>query len=103
MNLTEPQRRLLRSLAHPRKPIVSIGRNGLTESVLNELERALNHHELVKVKVGISDRDDRASAIEALCQQTGALLIQRIGFVATLFRRNREKPVISLTGGQPIS
>jgi len=103
VDLTEPQRRLLRSLAHPRKPIVIIGRNGLTESVLTELERALDHHELVKVKVGIGDRGERASAIEAICQHTGALLIQRIGFVATLFRRNQEKPVISLTGGPPLS
>ena len=103
MDLTEPQRRLLRSLAHPRKPIVLIGRNGLTESVLTELERALDHHELVKVKVGIGDRVDRASAIETICERTGALLIQRIGFVATLFRRNPEKPVISLTGGPPVS
>lgn len=103
MDLTEPQRRLLRSLAHPRKPIVTIGRNGLTESVLAELERALDHHELVKVKVGIGDRVDRASVIEAICARTGAQLIQRIGFVATLFRRNREKPVISLAGGPPLN
>ncbi|AHE99028.1 ribosome assembly RNA-binding protein YhbY [Thioalkalivibrio paradoxus] len=96
MNLTEPQRRLLRSLAHPRKPIVTIGRNGLTDSVLAELERALKHHELVKVKVNIGDREGRNAAVSALCDRTGAELVQRIGFVATLFRRNAEHPVISL-------
>jgi RNA-binding protein len=103
VNLTESQRRLLRSLAHPRKPIVMIGRNGLTDSVLTELERALDHHELVKVKVGIGDRVGRARVIETICERTGSLLIQRIGFVATLFRRNPERPVISLTGGPPVN
>lgn len=103
MKLTEPQRKLLRSLSHPRKPIVTIGRNGLTEPVLHELERALDHHELVKVKVNIADRGDRGAAIQALCEGTGAILIQRIGFVATVFRRNSEHPVIPLTPGLPVS
>jgi RNA-binding protein len=103
VKLTEPQRKLLRSLSHPRKPIVTIGRNGLTEPVLNELERALDHHELVKIKVNIADRDDRCAAIQALCEHTGATLIQRIGFVATVFRRNPEHPVIPLTPELPVS
>jgi RNA-binding protein len=97
VDLTDSQRKLLRSLAHPRKPIVTVGRNGLTDAVLAELEQALEHHELVKVKVKIGEREDRNAMVNALCQRTGAALIQRIGFVATLFRRNVEKPVISLT------
>ncbi len=101
VDLTEPQRKLLRSLAHPRKPIVTLGRNGLTDAVLNELEQALDHHELVKVKVNIGDRDARDQATEALCVRTGATLIQRIGFMATLFRRNPEKPVIALPAKPP--
>lgn len=103
MDLTEPQRKLLRSLAHPRKPIVTIGRNGLTDAVIAELDRALDHHELVKVKIGIGDRDDRAAAVESICAKTGALLVQRVGFVATLFRRNQEQPVISFAPAPPVS
>ena len=103
MDLTEPQRKLLRSLAHPRKPIVTIGRNGLTDAVLAELGQALDHHELVKVKVKIGDREDRNTMVNALCDRTGSALIQRIGFVATLFRRNVEKPVISLSGAPSLS
>jgi RNA-binding protein len=97
LNLTEPQRRQLRSLAHPRRPIVSIGRNGLTGAVLAELELALDHHELVKVKVGVADRDARCAIIQEMCERSGAELVQRIGFTATLFRRNPEHPVIPLT------
>jgi RNA-binding protein len=103
VDLTEPQRKLLRSLAHPRKPIVTIGRNGLTDAVLSELGKALDHHELIKVKVTTGDREDRNAMVQALCEQTGSTLIQRIGFIAVLFRRNAEKPVIQLRGAPPLS
>ncbi|WP_019021201.1 ribosome assembly RNA-binding protein YhbY [Thioalkalivibrio sp. ALE23] len=96
MNLTDAQRHHLRSLAHPRKPVVTLGRHGLSEAVLAELEQALAHHELVKVKVGIGDRDTRAEVIHDMCERTGAELVQRIGHVATLFRRNPEAPKVSL-------
>ncbi|WP_019626323.1 ribosome assembly RNA-binding protein YhbY [Thioalkalivibrio sp. ALJT] len=96
MNLTDVQRRHLRSLAHPRKPIVTIGRNGLTDAVLAELEKALDHHELVKIKVNIGDRDARNETVETLCARTGAERVQRIGYIATLFRRNPEAPKVSL-------
>ncbi|PYG02644.1 RNA-binding protein [Thioalkalivibrio sp. ALE21] len=100
MNLTDAERRHLRSLAHPRKPVVTLGRHGLSEAVLAELEQALAHHELVKVKVGIGDRDARAEVIHDMCERTGAELVQRIGHVATLFRRNPEAPKVSL---EPVS
>lgn len=103
MDLTEPQRKLLRSLAHPRKPIVTVGRNGLSDAVLAELECALDHHELVKVKISIGDRQGRADLVESICTKTGALLVQRVGFVATLFRRNREQPVISFAPAPRVS
>ncbi|WP_018951293.1 ribosome assembly RNA-binding protein YhbY [Thioalkalivibrio sp. AKL12] len=96
MNLTDAQRRHLRSLAHPRKPIVTIGRNGLTDAVLAELELALTHHELVKIKVNIGDREVRNGTVEKLCERTGAARVQRVGYVATLFRRNPDDPKVSL-------
>ncbi len=96
MDLTDTQRRHLRNLAHPRKPIVTIGRNGLTDAVLAELEQALTHHELVKIKVNIGDRDARNGTVQELCERTHAELVQRIGHVATLFRRNPDEPKITL-------
>jgi len=96
VNLSDAQRRHLRSLAHPRKPIVTIGRNGLTDAVVAELEQALAHHELVKIKVNIGDREARNGTVEELCDRTGAERVQRIGHIATLFRRNPDDPKISL-------
>ncbi|MBK1672336.1 RNA-binding protein [Ectothiorhodospira shaposhnikovii] len=86
----------LRALAHSRKPVVSLGRNGLTEPVMEEIRKALDHHELIKIKVAIGDREQRDAAIQDICGKTGAELVQRVGFIATLFRRNPDKPVIEL-------
>lgn len=76
-----------RAIAHKLKPVVTIAANGLSEGVLLELERVLTDHELIKLKVAVGDRDARDSLIEAVCLQTHAQLVQRIGNTATLLRR----------------
>ena len=82
--------RQLRALAHALRPVVTVAGNGLSASVLQELDRALSDHELIKVKVVVGDRDQREVVISTLCDHTGALLVQRIGNIATLLRRNPE-------------
>jgi RNA-binding protein len=89
--LTEPQKKFLRGLAHPRKVIVQTGNAGLTDAVLREIELALLHHELVKVRIVAGDRDERDAQIERAVQMTRCELVQRIGHVAILYRRNPEK------------
>lgn len=92
--LDKHQKQRLRALAHDRKPVVIIGDKGLTESVLAELEAAITHHELVKVRVNASERDARDACIATMVERLGAELVQRIGHVATLFRRNAKRPGI---------
>ncbi|MCG5535358.1 ribosome assembly RNA-binding protein YhbY [Ectothiorhodospira mobilis] len=94
--LNDRQIKHLRTLAHARKPVVMLGRHGLTEAVLEEIQGALDHHELIKVKVAAGDRTQRDAAVARICEETGALLVQRVGHVATLFRRNPEKPRVDL-------
>ena len=94
--LTERQRKTLRGLGHKLHPIVRIGDKGLTDAVLSELEQALCHHELLKVSIRAGDRDARNALIDALCSSTGATLVQRIGNVALVFRRNPEAPRVVL-------
>lgn len=96
MKLTERQKKYLRGLAHARKPVVTIADKGLSAGVVKELEAAIDHHELIKIKVRAGDRDERDSMIERACAQCGALLIQRIGNTATLYRPHAEKPKITL-------
>ena len=59
MNLSTKQKQFLKGLAHNLKPVVLMGANGLTEAVLAEIEIALNHHELIKVKVATEDRETK--------------------------------------------
>jgi len=96
MPLTENQKRQLRKLGHTLKPVVMIGANGLTEGVVNEIDLSLEHHELIKVKVGAGDRDVRDEMITGFCDSTRAELVQRIGNIALIFRRNTKQPKIHL-------
>ncbi|MDX1589756.1 MAG: ribosome assembly RNA-binding protein YhbY [Oleiphilaceae bacterium] len=90
MALSSEQRRQYRSIAHNLKPLVTVSEEGPTEGMVAELERALNDHELIKVKLASTDREARQAAISDLCQQTGAELVQSIGRVAVLLRRAKE-------------
>jgi RNA-binding protein len=94
--LNEAQRKHLRRLGHDRKPIVLIGQSGLAPNVVAELERALDDHELVKVKARVGDRDLRTEIFATLASETRSELVQRIGNVGLFFRRNEREPGILL-------
>jgi RNA-binding protein len=96
MSLSESQKKYLRGLGHPLKPVVTVGDAGVSESVLKEFDATIDHHELIKVRVRAADRKARDAAIEQLCEQGAAELVTRIGNVALMFRRNDEKPQIVL-------
>lgn len=95
MPLTSTQKRFLRGKTHHLNPVVMIADRGLSENVLAELKRALDHHELIKVKLRV-DRDTRDELTRSIAEQCGAELVHRIGQVACYFRRNPERPVIEL-------
>jgi RNA-binding protein len=80
------QQKRFRAIGHQLNPIVTIGGNGFSETVVNELNRALNDHELIKVKIHAEDRDDRAETVAELIKVTSAELIQRIGNVALIYK-----------------
>jgi RNA-binding protein len=84
--LSERQRKHLRALAHALKPVIRLGNAGLTPAVLAETARALEDHELIKVKAPGGDREARDQLFEALGRGTGSALVQRIGNVAVLYR-----------------
>ncbi len=85
---TSKELRQLRALAHKLRPVVTIAGKGLSATVLEELDRALNDHELIKVKVAVGDREQRESVIAEVCERSSAVLVQRIGNIATLLRAN---------------
>lgn len=91
--------KVLRQQAHALKPVVRLGQHGLTDAVLAELDIALAHHELVKVKLAADDGAARAEQLAALMQGCGAALVQRIGHTATLYRRKPPAASTKRTGG----
>jgi RNA-binding protein len=92
IELSENQRRFLRGRAHALKPIIQIGGNGLTEAVAKETARALDDHELIKVRAPGTDRTARDALFVDLAARTGSTLVHRIGHVAVLYRPQRSKP-----------
>jgi RNA-binding protein len=95
MSLTNAQKKHLRGLGHELDPVVIVADKGLTENVRGEVEQALAHHELIKVKLR-ADRARRQEWIDALASETGAEVVHSIGQVVCLFRRNSDKPKIQL-------
>ncbi len=88
MSLSQAQKKAFRSIGHHLNPVVTVSENGISEGVQAELERALADHELIKVKLALPDRDDRAAMLETLTASSGAELVQTIGKMALLYRRN---------------
>ena len=96
MKLTDQQKRHLRGLGHTLKPVVILGNAGLTENVLWEIDQALTHHELLKVRINAADREQRTSIIDAICEQTKGDPVQCIGHILLIFRRNPKKRRVSI-------
>lgn len=94
--LSPSQKRYLRGLAHPLKAVILVGAKGVTEPLLAELDHALEHHELLKVKFAAEDRETRDAWIDDLVARAGAALVQRIGNTAVLYRRSQDDPRIVL-------
>ena len=93
MSLNKKQIQYLKGLAHSLKPVVLLGGNGLTEAVVAEVDFALNHHELIKVKIPTDDRENKALIVEAICRETNATKIQVIGKTLIIYRQSEEQKI----------
>lgn len=88
--LSPAQRRDLRSRAHHLNPVVTIAGNGLAPAVVAEIDRSLQAHELIKVRVQGAERDQRDALMKALCDTLGAAAVQHIGNILVVWRERRE-------------
>jgi RNA-binding protein len=96
MTINNAQKKFLRQAAHHLKPIVWAGQHGITENLISEILEALERHELIKIKCRLGEREERDAGIEKICEKTGADLVQRVGNIVTIYKKNSEKPVIKL-------
>ena len=90
MALPNVKKREYRAIGHGLKPVVIVSENGITEGVAAETRRALNDHELIKVKFAVLDREARKQLMDELCTQAGAEIIQTIGKIALIFKAAKE-------------
>ena len=95
MSLNKKQIQYLKGVAHNLKPIVLLGSNGLTEAVVAEIDSALEHHELIKVKIPTDDREVKGLIVEAICRETEATKVQVIGKTLIIYRKAQE-PKLSI-------
>lgn len=88
--------KFLRGVSHHIKPVVMIADKGLTENVMNEIETALDLHELIKIKIR-TDKSTRDEFITTILAQTQSEKIHSIGQTLTIFRHNPKNPQYDLT------
>lgn len=88
MSLTPEQKKHFRTLGHKLNPIVTVAGKGLTEIIQLEVDRALEDHELIKVKFAVGDREVKKEMIRELCSIVEATIIQEIGHIALIYRKS---------------
>lgn len=99
ISLTNAQNRFLRGQAHGLKALLQVGAKGVTDAVIAEIDGALEHHELIKVKVAAEGRERRDAMVAELVERSDAALVQRIGNIAILYRPSQDKRQIVLPRG----
>jgi RNA-binding protein len=91
MALASKRKQQLKALAHKLKPVVIVGNNGVTENVSNEIERALDDHELIKMRINTDDRVVRKALFAEISATHNAELIQMVGKIGVIYRVNKDK------------
>ncbi|MEM6485439.1 MAG: YhbY family RNA-binding protein [Pseudomonadota bacterium] len=84
------QLRQMRAAGHQLSPVLTVAGNGLSDNVLLELDRALNDHELIKVKLAVGSRELREATLKQLLDESRSSLVQRVGNVALIVRRSAQ-------------
>jgi len=95
MTLTGKQKNYLRGIAHNLNPVVMIGGKGLTDAVMNEIELALDQHELIKIKLPSNEKAEKVALLARITGQSASEPVQLIGRVGVVFRARKE-PKITL-------
>lgn len=86
MPLDNQDKKRLRSIGHKLKPVVTVAGKGYTETVRQEINRALGDHELIKVSIRVGSREAKAAVTAQICESCGAELVQGIGNIILIYR-----------------
>ena len=86
VTLTARERAALKARAHAMEPVVHVGHGGVTDAVIAEIDRNLTAHELIKVRAGAAERDERHEILDTIVARTDAAVVQTVGKVMVLWR-----------------
>ncbi len=95
-NLKGKQRSYLKSLAHDMDPVIQIGKAGLTDGVLDQLDDLLEARELIKIKVLNNCLEDQNKILSVICDELEAEFVQSIGNKMVIYRESSENKKIKL-------
>lgn len=98
ISLTSQARSALRGAAHPLKPVVLIGEQGLTAAVIKEIDGALNAHELIKIRASSQEREDRETILASICQQLGCAAVHHLGKTLIVYRPGKKGLYAAMAG-----
>jgi RNA-binding protein len=90
MSLSQERKKALKSIGHKLNPVVTVAGNGLSENVLIEINRALEDHELIKVKYTVGDRELKQALLVETEKKTRSELVQSIGNIGLFFRAAKQ-------------
>lgn len=94
--LTGKQKRYLRSMAHHLTPIFQIGKGGINDNLIKQLDDVLEARELIKISILQNCEEDKKVVAEEVAQKTNAELVQLIGMTIVLYRESVNKKQIEL-------
>ena len=86
MTLSNADKKTFRAIGHQLKPVITVAEKGLTENIQLELERALNDHELIKLKLIAGDKAERTALVDEICALSKGVAVQTIGHMLLLYR-----------------
>jgi RNA-binding protein len=92
LETTSAQRRALRARAHALHPVVIVGESGLSASVMQEIDRSLDSHELIKIRVFSDAHATRDTLLREVCDTLSAAPVQHIGKVLVVYRPRPDAP-----------
>lgn len=86
MPLSTQLKKRFRTIGHKLKPVVTVAENGVSDNVVTEINRALEDHELIKIKLVVMDREDKSVLTDEIIESTQAELVHTIGNVVLIYR-----------------
>lgn len=90
------QRSYLKSLAHDLKPIINIGKNSLTDEVIEAIDEALEKRELIKIKILNNNLDDNDEIVDEVIERLDCEFVSRLGNIFTIYRESKKNKKIDL-------